>query len=91
MRQRLAKLGVVRRLLFVLQTDWYCGEAVPWVINALYAVSQANFSRDDTIKPTVSFLAANLHGGKPFSEIQHVTRYYIGYQMLLKPNRHLLF
>ncbi|KAM6494725.1 hypothetical protein JOM56_009348 [Amanita muscaria] len=68
MRQRLAKLGVVRRLIFVLQTDWYCGEAVPWVVNALYAVCQADFSRDGTIKPAVLYLAANLHGDAPRAE-----------------------
>ncbi|KAF8635320.1 hypothetical protein AX17_003946 [Amanita inopinata Kibby_2008] len=61
-RQRLGKLGLVRRLLFVLQMDWYQGEPVRWVVEALRSACQANFSRDEAIKPVVSYLAANLHG-----------------------------
>lgn len=64
MKQRLAKLGLARRLLFVLQTDWYQKDMTPLLINALYSVCQADFSRDETIKPVVSYLAANLHGSK---------------------------
>ena len=64
MKQRLAKLGLVRRLLFALQTEWYDKEAVPWVVNALYSVCHADFSKDEAIKPVVSYLAANLHGGQ---------------------------
>ncbi|KAF8344869.1 hypothetical protein F5887DRAFT_1061981 [Amanita rubescens] len=65
MKQRMAKLGLARRLLFVLQTDWYQKDMTPLVVNALYSICQADFSRDETIKPVVSYLAANLHGDAP--------------------------
>ncbi|KAK2463985.1 hypothetical protein APHAL10511_004036 [Amanita phalloides] len=68
MRQRLAKLGLVRRLLFALQTDWYSNELSSSMVNALYSACQADFSRDETIKPVVSYLAANLHGDAPHAE-----------------------
>lgn len=64
MKQRLAKLGLVRRLLFALQTNWYGREAIPWLIEALKVSALANFTKDDAIKPLVSYLAANLHDGK---------------------------
>ncbi len=63
MKQGVAKLGLARRLLFVLQTDWYQKDMTPLVVKALYSICQADFSRDETIKPVVSYLAANLHGG----------------------------
>lgn len=75
MKQRMAKLGLARRLLFVLQTDWYQKDMTPFVINALYSVCQADFSRDETIKPVVSYLAANLHGGTCLADrrpLEHV-------------------
>jgi hypothetical protein len=62
-RQRFAKMGLVRKLLFVLQTDWYHHDTIPHVMDALKAAMQAHFSQDDTIKPIVSYLAANLHEG----------------------------
>ncbi|KAF8621252.1 hypothetical protein AX15_007913 [Amanita polypyramis BW_CC] len=68
MRQRLAKLGLVKRILFVLQTEWYRGTVIPSIVNALYAACQADFSRDESIKPVVSYLAANLHGGVPHAD-----------------------
>ncbi|KAG6916308.1 hypothetical protein DXG01_007465 [Tephrocybe rancida] len=60
-RQKFAKLGLVRRLLFVLQTDWFHQDMIPFVMDALKAAIRANFSKDDTIKPVVAYLAANLH------------------------------
>ncbi|KAJ7856539.1 beach-domain-containing protein [Mycena leptocephala] len=62
-KQRFAKIGLVRKLLFALQTNWYQPEVVPYVIEALKAAALANFSKDEAIKPLVSYLAANLHGG----------------------------
>ncbi|EJC99617.1 beach-domain-containing protein [Fomitiporia mediterranea MF3/22] len=60
-KQRIAKFGVVRRLLFVLHTNWYSAEMDAFLVSALKCVAQACFSAEDTIKPIVSFLAANLH------------------------------
>ncbi|KAK7042535.1 hypothetical protein R3P38DRAFT_3448691 [Favolaschia claudopus] len=64
-KQRFAKLGLVRKLLFALQTNWYQPEVVPYVIEALAAAAQAHFTKDDAIKPIVSYLAANLHEQPP--------------------------
>ncbi|KAF9014685.1 beach-domain-containing protein [Hymenopellis radicata] len=61
MRQRLSKLGLVRRFLFVLQTEWFDSGSVTHVMTALRAATQANFSKDDTIKPIVSYIAANIY------------------------------
>ena len=63
-KQRLGKMNVVRKFLFALQTDWYQGESIPWVVETLKVVAEATFSTDDTIKPIVAYLAANLHPGK---------------------------
>ncbi|KAJ7075426.1 beach-domain-containing protein [Mycena belliarum] len=60
-KQRFAKIGLVRKLLFALQTNWYQPEVIPYVVQALRAAAQANFSKEETIKPIVSYLAANLH------------------------------
>lgn len=60
-RQRIAKMTVVRKLLFVLQTSLYQFEVLPALIEAIKVVAQAHFSADDAIKPIVSYLAANLH------------------------------
>ena len=66
-KQRLAKFGIVRKLLFVLQTDWYSHELSNQLIKTLKTVAQACFfSADDTVKPLVSYLAANLHEGTDF-------------------------
>ena len=62
-KRRFANLGLVRKLLFVLQTDWYQYDMIPFVVDALKITAQVNFSPDDAIKPIVSFLAANLHEG----------------------------
>ena len=60
-RQRLAKYGTVRKILFVLQTDWYSEDMLPELIKALAVVCQACLTQDEAIKPVVSYLAANLH------------------------------
>ncbi|KAH7926600.1 beach-domain-containing protein [Leucogyrophana mollusca] len=60
---RLSKLGLVRKLLYVLQSTWYQHESIPSVINALVVVAQASFSSEDTIKPIVSYIAGNLADG----------------------------
>jgi hypothetical protein len=62
-RQRFAKVGLVRKLLFALQTNWYQPEVIPYVVEALKSAAQADFSKEEAIKPIVSYLAANLHGG----------------------------
>lgn len=33
------------------------------LVDTLKIITQANFSRDDAIKPLVTYLAANLHDG----------------------------
>ncbi|OBZ78370.1 Beige 1 [Grifola frondosa] len=59
-KQCIAKMGVVRKLLFVLQTEWYHHDALPLLLDAIKTVAEATFSSDNTIKPIVSYLAANL-------------------------------
>ncbi|KIJ62307.1 hypothetical protein HYDPIDRAFT_30564 [Hydnomerulius pinastri MD-312] len=59
-RVRLSKLGIVRRLLFALQSAWYPPESIPHVVSALVVVMQAQFTPGDAIKPTVSYISANL-------------------------------
>ncbi|OJT13456.1 Beige protein -like protein [Trametes pubescens] len=60
-KQRMSKMGVVRKLLFVLQTDWYAQDMLPFLLDTLRVVAEANFSIDEAIRPIVSYLAANLH------------------------------
>ncbi|KAI5118373.1 hypothetical protein M0805_008701 [Coniferiporia weirii] len=60
-RQRIAKYGTIRKMLFVLQTDWYPQDMIVQLVSALRCVAQSCFTADDTIKPIVSYLAANLH------------------------------
>ncbi|KAJ3575407.1 hypothetical protein NP233_g1115 [Leucocoprinus birnbaumii] len=59
--QRLAKLNLVRKLIFVLQTDWFDVEMTSRLVDTLGVACRANFSRDGAIKPVISYLAANLH------------------------------
>ena len=61
--QRLGQMRLVRKLLFVLQTTWYQQDMIPLVMDALKAAIESHFSREDTIKPAVCFIAANLHEG----------------------------
>lgn len=63
-KQRISKFGVIRKLLFVLQADWYPQDIIAHLIGAIRDVAQACFSADHTIKPIVSYLASNLHDGK---------------------------
>lgn len=63
-RQRIAKFGVIRKILFVLQTNWFSTpELSEQLLLALKTVAQSCFTADETIKPIVSYLAANLHEG----------------------------
>lgn len=62
--QRFSKLGLVRKLLFALQTDWFSADMIPRLVEALGVACRADFSRDGTIRPVVSYLAANLHEGE---------------------------
>ncbi|EKM77777.1 hypothetical protein AGABI1DRAFT_121854 [Agaricus bisporus var. burnettii JB137-S8] len=59
--QRFSKLRLTRKLVFALQTDWFSANNTTRLINALRIACRADFSRDGTIKPVVSYLAANLH------------------------------
>lgn len=65
-KQRFAKLGLVQQLIFVFQTDWYSSdESVGWMMDVLKVAMQASFTKDEAIKPLVTYLAANLDDG-PF-------------------------
>lgn len=57
---RFVKFGAVKKLLFALQTTMYRNEMIPEVISALTGIARQSFSTEATIKPIVSFLAANL-------------------------------
>ncbi|KAG8883750.1 hypothetical protein FRB97_005924 [Tulasnella sp. 331] len=59
-KSRFNKFGAVKRILFVLQTKMYSDELVEDLIDALMCIIRYNFSTDATIKPIVSYLAANL-------------------------------
>lgn len=56
-------MAVVRKFLFVLQTDLYQAALLPVLTAALRAVVEANFSPDEAIKPILSMIAANVHAG----------------------------
>ncbi|KAH9919489.1 beach-domain-containing protein [Epithele typhae] len=60
-KQRLSKMGIVKRLLFVLQTNLYPADMMPFLLETIRVVAEAHFSIDDAIRPIVSYLAANLH------------------------------
>ncbi|KAF5339895.1 hypothetical protein D9611_009101 [Ephemerocybe angulata] len=62
-KQRLSKMNLVRKLLFALQADWYHGEMLHTFMEVLQVASEMIFSKEETIKPLVSYLAANLHEG----------------------------
>jgi len=63
-KQRFAKKfaspGVVRLMLFFLQTDLYTDDTIKQLITALEAVAGNFWSTEGTIKPILSYLAANL-------------------------------
>ncbi|KAL1717715.1 beach-domain-containing protein, partial [Schizophyllum commune] len=60
-RHRLSKLGLVRRMLFVLQLDWFSPDIIPSLVDALRVTARNHFSKEDAIKPIVSYLAVSLH------------------------------
>jgi len=61
--RRLGQMRLVRKFLFVLQTTWYPQDTIPLVMDALKAAIETHFSKEETIKPVVCFIAANLHEG----------------------------
>ena len=63
-KQRIGKFGVLRKLLFALQTEWYSREVIPFVVSAIRIVMQTCFSVDEAVRPIISYLAANLHDGE---------------------------
>lgn len=63
-KNRFAKTGIVRKLLFVMQTSLYSYDMFSQLLDALRIVAQVQFTADEAIKPIVSYLAANLHEGK---------------------------
>jgi hypothetical protein len=69
LRQRIAKFGLVRNFLFVLQTNMYQHDVIPYLMNALRVTASQNFSVEDSIKPIVAYLAANLHERKLISSV----------------------
>jgi hypothetical protein len=68
-KQRYNKMGVVRKFLFVLQTELYRPDVMPFLLQALRSIVKAQFHPDETIKPLLSMLAANLHEGSQHLEL----------------------
>ena len=67
-KQRYHKMGIVRKFLFVLQTNLYQPALLPALTDALRVIVEANFSPDETIKPLLSMIAANVQTGLSYSE-----------------------
>ena len=63
-KQRISSMGLVPKLLFALQADWYSQDVLVPLLEALKVAAIASFDKDDTIKPMVSYLAANLPESK---------------------------
>ncbi|KAI0049337.1 beach-domain-containing protein [Auriscalpium vulgare] len=63
LKQRLSHVGLTRRFLFVWQTPWYSANSSGYLLAALGVIVEATFTIDETIKPIVAYLAANLHEG----------------------------
>jgi len=61
-------MGIVRKFLFVLQTDLYQPALLPALTDALRSIVEAHFSPDETIKPILSMIAANIHTGRSCTE-----------------------
>ncbi|KAG2033253.1 hypothetical protein BDR03DRAFT_935719 [Suillus americanus] len=59
-KMRLSKLGIVRKLLFALQSAWHPQESISLVVNTLVLVAQSSFTAEEAIKPIVSYIAATL-------------------------------
>lgn len=62
--QRLAKMNVVRKLLFAIQTDYYHLDAMPGLVETLRVIAESDLSLNRVFKPLVQYLAASLHNGK---------------------------
>lgn len=56
-------MGLVRKLLFVLQTDWYDMSMTKDIVAILREIILKKWNRDEVAKPIVAYLAANLHEG----------------------------
>ncbi|CAL1710979.1 unnamed protein product [Somion occarium] len=73
-------MGLLRKLLFVLQTVWYDMEMVKDIVQILRELILKKWNRDDTVKPLIAYLAANLHEidgttgtASPGSMISHIS------------------
>lgn len=71
-KQRLAKLNIIRKLLFVVQMDYYAKDMMERLIATFKVIVQSCFSTNETIKPIVSYLGASLHEGKLFDLACHI-------------------
>jgi hypothetical protein len=60
LRQHLLKFGLVRKLLWILQTSMYGHDVIPNIVAALKTVLDHSFRTED-VKPVVAYLAVNLH------------------------------
>ncbi|TFY62229.1 hypothetical protein EVJ58_g3994 [Rhodofomes roseus] len=52
-KNRFAKMGVVRKLLFVMQTSLYSYDMLQELLGTMKIVAQVHFTADDAIKPIV--------------------------------------
>ncbi|KAG2357108.1 hypothetical protein BDR07DRAFT_1421270 [Suillus spraguei] len=59
-KMRLSKLGIVRKLLFAIQSAWYPQESISLAVNTLELVAQSSFTTEEAIKPIVSYVVAAL-------------------------------
>ena len=48
----------------MIQTDLYPQDCLPFLMDALRSSAHALWTKDDAIKPLVSYLAANLQEGE---------------------------
>ena len=72
LKQRLAKISPIRKLLFVLQTEMYTRQMAPALVQSLTTFLRYHFSADAAIKPVISYLAANLHEGEPANAFKYL-------------------
>ena len=63
LKQRLSKFNIPRKLLYVLQSDMYSNDMIPQLVQTIGVYIRHHFVADVSIKPVVSYLAANLHEG----------------------------
>ena len=54
-------MNLVRKVIFAIQTDYYSLESIPWLIDTLRIVAQADLTMNHVFKPLVQYLAAHLH------------------------------